>query len=152
MSFSASQFNSKSTVPSLKFGGVQGRQLQKSDSIALSKQSQEWADEFTPFELHSTLIPSYSIPYVYVMNGPHDSNEIMTPGDRQMLYTTTWKVGHNSNRSGVRLVGPSPQWARSDGGEAGAHPSNYCEYVDHIIFAKSLLTSMTATVIRLLEE
>ena len=25
---------------------------------------------------------------------------------------------------GVRLIGPKPQWARSDGGEAGLHPSN----------------------------
>jgi urea carboxylase len=24
----------------------------------------------------------------------------------------------------VRLVGPKPQWARKDGGEAGLHPSN----------------------------
>ena len=31
---------------------------------------------------------------------------------------------------GVRLVGPKPQWARQDGGEAGLHPSNVhdCEY------------------------
>ena len=30
----------------------------------------------------------------------------------------------NSARTGVRLVGPSPAWARPDGGEAGLHPSN----------------------------
>ena len=24
----------------------------------------------------------------------------------------------------MRLIGPKPQWARSDGGEAGLHPSN----------------------------
>jgi urea carboxylase len=33
-------------------------------------------------------------------------------------------VHFNSDRTGVRLVGPKPQWARSDGGEAGLHPSN----------------------------
>lgn len=30
----------------------------------------------------------------------------------------------NSARTGVRLIGPKPQWARADGGEAGLHPSN----------------------------
>ena len=30
----------------------------------------------------------------------------------------------NSDRTGVRLDGPKPQWARTDGGEAGLHPSN----------------------------
>jgi urea carboxylase len=33
-------------------------------------------------------------------------------------------VHYNSNRTGVRLVGPKPEWARRDGGEAGLHPSN----------------------------
>ena len=28
------------------------------------------------------------------------------------------------SRTGVRLIGPKPQWARRDGGEAGLHPSN----------------------------
>ena len=31
---------------------------------------------------------------------------------------------YNSNRTGVRLTGPKPHWARRDGGEAGLHPSN----------------------------
>src|SRR5262249_45123765 len=30
----------------------------------------------------------------------------------------------NSARTGVRLIGPAPEWARTDGGEAGLHPSN----------------------------
>ncbi|MGB1141889.1 MAG: carboxyltransferase domain-containing protein, partial [Halioglobus sp.] len=33
-------------------------------------------------------------------------------------------VHYNSSRTGVRLIGPKPQWARKDGGEAGLHPSN----------------------------
>jgi hypothetical protein len=39
-----------------------------------------------------------------------------------------WKVSHNASRSGIRLVGPVPKWARKDGGEGGAHPSNLIEY------------------------
>ena len=35
----------------------------------------------------------------------------------------SWEVHYNSNRTGVRLIGPKPQtWARPDGGEAGLHP------------------------------
>jgi len=33
-------------------------------------------------------------------------------------------VHYNSSRTGVRLIGPKPEWARRDGGEAGLHPSN----------------------------
>jgi len=33
-------------------------------------------------------------------------------------------VHYNSDRTGVRLIGPKPRWARKDGGEAGLHPSN----------------------------
>jgi urea carboxylase len=33
-------------------------------------------------------------------------------------------VHFNSSRTGVRLIGPKPVWARDSGGEAGLHPSN----------------------------
>ena len=41
-----------------------------------------------------------------------------------MFFATDWSVHYNSSRTGVRLVGPEPEWARADGGEAGLHPSN----------------------------
>src|SRR5208282_5642710 len=47
-----------------------------------------------------------------------------TPEDIQVFFSTVWKVHYNSSRTGVRLIGPKPQWARRDGGEAGLHPSN----------------------------
>ena len=37
---------------------------------------------------------------------------------------TDWEIHFNSSRTGVRLIGPKPEWARADGGEAGLHPSN----------------------------
>ena len=40
------------------------------------------------------------------------------------LFASTYEVHHNSARTGVRLIGPKPVWARTDGGEAGLHPSN----------------------------
>ena len=34
-----------------------------------------------------------------------------------------------SNRLGIRLEGPAPKWARTDGGEGGSHPSNVHDHV-----------------------
>lgn len=62
------------------------------------------------------------------MQGPHDSDDFMTAKDREMLYTYKWQIGHNSNRTGIRLIGPAPEWGRKDGGEGGSHPSNVFDY------------------------
>ena len=44
--------------------------------------------------------------------------------DIETLFSTAYEVHFNSARTGVRLIGPTPKWARTDGGEAGLHPSN----------------------------
>ena len=56
--------------------------------------------------------------------GPHGAPEFFTRADIDTLFGTDYTVHFNSDRTGVRLVGPKPQWARTDGGEAGLHPSN----------------------------
>jgi urea carboxylase len=61
---------------------------------------------------------------VGVVEGPHADAEFFTSDDFREFYAAQWKVHHNSARTGVRLVGPKPHWARPDGGEAGLHPSN----------------------------
>ena len=58
------------------------------------------------------------------LEGPHAAPEFFTPDDVDEFYAATWAVHFNSARTGVRLVGPKPTWARPDGGEAGLHPSN----------------------------
>ena len=118
---------SKSTVPSLKFGGCQGRPLRQGDFLHLENATAEWATEAREYSLPTGMVPDMAIKEVYVMQGPHDSQDIMTAEDRDMLYSTPWNVGHNSSRTGIRMVGPAPQWARTNGGEAGSHPSNYLE-------------------------
>src|SRR5206468_2591566 len=55
---------------------------------------------------------------------PHGAPYFFTDGDIRVFFQTAWKVHYNSSRTGVRLIGPKPQWARKDGGEAGLHPSN----------------------------
>jgi urea carboxylase len=58
------------------------------------------------------------------LEGPHAAPEFFTEDDIHEFYAAEWKVHFNSARTGVRLVGPKPRWARPDGGEAGLHPSN----------------------------
>jgi urea carboxylase len=58
------------------------------------------------------------------VEGPHAAPEFFTEDDIRDFYAADWSVHFNSARTGVRLVGPKPRWARADGGEAGLHPSN----------------------------
>jgi urea carboxylase len=53
---------------------------------------------------------------ISAMVGPHDEG-YFAPEDIEMIYETKWKVSHNASRSGIRLTGPVPKWARKDGGE-----------------------------------
>ncbi len=61
---------------------------------------------------------------IAVLYGPHGAPDFFTPDDIETFFSAAWKVHHNSDRTGVRLIGPKPTWARRDGGEAGLHPSN----------------------------
>lgn len=120
---------SKSTTPSLKFGGNQGRTLRNGDFLQLDEKASSVLAETAEYSLPRSMVPNMDVQEIYVMQGPHDSDEIMTDKDRDMLYNTEWKVDHNSSRAAVRLLGPAPEWARTSGGEAGSHPSNYLELV-----------------------
>ncbi len=59
-----------------------------------------------------------------VVLGPHGAPEFLTEEGLQELLEASWIVDQHSNRTGIRLVGPRPDWSRADGGEAGLHPSN----------------------------
>jgi urea carboxylase len=61
---------------------------------------------------------------IAVTEGPHAAPEFFTERDIEAFYEAEWQVHFNSARTGVRLVGPKPRWARDDGGQAGLHPSN----------------------------
>ena len=59
-----------------------------------------------------------------VIPGPHTAPDFFTPEDITTLFASAWQVHYQSSRTGVRLIGPKPAWARETGGEAGLHPSN----------------------------
>ena len=56
--------------------------------------------------------------------GPHGAPDFFTNEDIDTLFETEYEVHFNSSRTGIRLIGPKPAWARESGGEAGLHPSN----------------------------
>jgi urea carboxylase len=59
-----------------------------------------------------------------VLYGPHGAPDFFAPEDISDLFSSRYEVHFNSARTGVRLIGPRPRWARHDGGDAGLHPSN----------------------------
>ncbi|KAL1955971.1 hypothetical protein VTO42DRAFT_7871 [Malbranchea cinnamomea] len=121
----APYFGSKSTSPLFGLGGYQGRQLAPGDMLAISKTVPETGE---PISIPAHLIPEYTNHWdIFSMVGPYDEGYII-PEDIEMIYNTKWKVSHNATRGGIRLIGPAPRWARENGGDGGAHPSNLIEY------------------------
>ena len=108
---------SASTFTLGNFGGHAGRALRTGDILHLGTSPGEAS---TPDALPQ-LTNDWEIGVFY---GPHGAPEFFTPEDIRAFFSTSWKVHYNSSRTGVRLIGPVPQWARRDGGEAGLHPSN----------------------------
>lgn len=105
-----------------KFGGHRGGTLGEGDVIGLAGRSDNpTALGPIPMEHLPVLTSSWDIA---VTEGPHGAPEFFTREDIDTLYATRYEVHFNSDRTGVRLIGPKPQWARADGGEAGLHPSN----------------------------
>ena len=113
---------SKSTFSLGKFGGHAGRTLRHGDVLHVT------AAAATPQPLRTVpagLIPAYDTQWeIGVLYGPHAAPDFFTPEYLEMFFATDWKVHYNSDRTGIRLLGPKPGFARTDGGDAGLHPSN----------------------------
>ena len=58
------------------------------------------------------------------MQGPLLAPDFLTPAYLDTFYASEWEVHYNSSRTGIRLLGPKPEWVQEDGGDAGLHPSN----------------------------
>jgi len=112
---------SRATFTLGQFGGHAGRTLRIGDVLPLGE---------TPVRLANPRTQPLPLPHygshwqIGVLYGPHGAPDFFTPGDIEVFFSTDWEVHYNSSRTGVRLIGPKPAWARADGGEAGLHPSN----------------------------
>ncbi len=120
---------SRSTFALGQFGGHAGRTLRATDMLPISNPSITACT--TPAPVYSAapapteLIPAYGNEWeIGVLYGPHGAPDFFKPEAIEMFFSTAWEVHYNSNRLGIRLNGPKPSWTRSDGGEAGLHPSN----------------------------
>ena len=111
---------SGSTFDLGEFGGHGGRRLRVGDTLHLTPNAPAVIPGPRAVEQPS-LGPDWTIRVLY---GPHGAPDFFAPGDIDTILSANWRVHYNSNRTGVRLIGPKPHWARKDGGEAGLHPSN----------------------------
>ncbi|SCC91154.1 Urea carboxylase [Thiomonas sp. X19] len=112
---------SRATFTLGQFGGHAGRTLRTGDVLHLSSNPQSQPG----CEAAAKARPVYAKQWdIAVRYGPHGAPDFFTDADVAMLFATAWEVHYNSNRTGVRLIGPKPAWVRRDGGEAGLHPSN----------------------------
>ncbi len=111
---------SRSTFTLGGFGGHEGRALESGDSLQIGS-----AVDAAPLALPPGMAPRLTSQWqIGVLVGPHTAPDFLTRDGAAALLRTDWEVHFNSARTGVRLIGPAPRWSRSDGGEAGLHPSN----------------------------
>ncbi len=113
---------SRATFTLGQLGGHEGRVLRAGDVLRLARTG---ADPGGCTAVPTGAIPKYgNVWRIGVVYGPHGAPDFFTEEGIAALFAAEWKVHFNSSRTGVRLVGPKPRWARQDGGEAGLHPSN----------------------------
>jgi urea carboxylase len=112
---------SASTFTLGRFGGHGGRALQAGDVLRPGGAAPLGDPAETPADRRPAIVRDWEIG---VTEGPHAAPDFFTRQDIDELYTCVYTVHHNSARTGIRLTGPRPSWAREDGGEAGLHPSN----------------------------
>ncbi|EET83647.1 urea carboxylase [Acinetobacter radioresistens] len=111
---------SQATFTLGQFGGHAGRNLLIGDMLPITA--------FTSSDgkaLSEDQIPVFSNSWeIAVMYGPHGAPDFFTKNDIDTFFANEFEIHFNSSRTGIRLIGPKPEWAREDGGEAGLHPSN----------------------------
>lgn len=117
-------FNSASTFIDGGFGGHGGRCLRVGDVLNL-KDVKAYTNTYEglcmPAALQAPIESSWT---VGVLAGPMCTKEFLLSDCLVHLTQSSYTVAYDSARTGVRLNGPAPLWARTDGGEAGLHPSN----------------------------
>ncbi|WP_312088405.1 urea carboxylase [Acinetobacter variabilis] len=111
---------SQATFTLGQFGGHAGRNLLIGDMLPITSFTSDEVKSLVPEQ-----VPTFSHEWeIAVIYGPHGAPDFFTKNDIDTFFANTFEVHFNSSRTGIRLIGPKPEWAREDGGEAGLHPSN----------------------------
>ncbi|GAA2146126.1 urea carboxylase [Glycomyces algeriensis] len=111
---------SAATFPPGRIGGYTGDQLRAGDRLLPASAAGRRAAPVPVSER-----PAFGHAWdLAVTPGPQPAPHYFTTSDMERIYAADWSVQVHAGRSGVRLDGPRPEWARTDGGEAGLHPSN----------------------------
>lgn len=117
---------SASTFPLGKIGGHSGRPIGAGDVLR--------REPYTTIDHEPYTIPPEVRPQIGnewdlgMLEGPLAAPEYLKPESMETFFSSEYTVHFNSDRTGIRLVGPQPEWSREDGGEAGLHPSNVHDY------------------------
>ncbi|NQX88328.1 MAG: urea carboxylase [Halioglobus sp.] len=114
---------SKSTFTLGRFGGHVGRCLRTTDVLHLTSNALENVKACTTQAISArpNITAQWTLRVIY---GPHGAPDFFTEDDIANFFDSDWEVHYNSSRTGIRLNGPKPCWARETGGDAGLHPSN----------------------------
>jgi len=112
---------SRATFTLGQFGGHNGRALKTGDTLNITECAQAITAQALPIAHQPKIDNTWQIKVIY---GPHGAPDFFTQDDIDTFFSYPWEVHYNSSRTGIRLIGPKPQWARKNGGEAGLHPSN----------------------------
>ncbi|WP_237713713.1 5-oxoprolinase/urea amidolyase family protein, partial [Rhodococcus sp. P14] len=103
------------------FGGLTGRAVATGDVLGVAESRALASPAPVPVDRRPEFTHTW---HLAVTEGPQPAPAYFTEDDLAQFYDTTWTVQSHANRTGIRLDGPKPTWSRTDGGEAGLHPSN----------------------------
>ena len=85
-----------------------GRPIRTGDMLALGTA----VSAVAMLEVPVPMIPQYAQHWaIGVLYGPHGAPDFFSPEFINRFFSTDWEVHYNSNRLGIRLMGPRPVWA-----------------------------------------
>ncbi|MGM7375730.1 hypothetical protein ACOI3T_37075, partial [Acinetobacter baumannii] len=65
----------------------------------------------TTTALAQAQIPSFTQNWeIAVMHGPHGAPDFFTKQDIDAFFANEFEIHYNSSRTGIRLIGPKPEW------------------------------------------